>query len=108
MFDAASDPHLTADELSPASGLAKTTMSSKAKQVRDLLKMDYYTPEFLRENMIAKTRRSGTSRWTAWSWTPGRVPGRGLPARLHPHIPALGPEGTVTFMDEINARRSPG
>jgi Domain of unknown function (DUF6398) len=54
LFDPASKPHLTADELGTAFGVAKSTMSSKAKQVRDLLAMSYATAEFLRADVIAE------------------------------------------------------
>jgi hypothetical protein len=37
LSDPAREPYLTADELSEAFGVAKATMGSKAKQVRDLL-----------------------------------------------------------------------
>ena len=39
LFDPASEPYVTADQLSPAFRVAKTTMGSKARQVRDLLRL---------------------------------------------------------------------
>lgn len=52
LFDPATKPCATADDLSTAFGVAKSTLGTKAKQVRDLTKMDYGTPEFLRQDMI--------------------------------------------------------
>jgi hypothetical protein len=54
VFDRTQQPHLTAEEMSTAFGVSKSTMSSKAKQVRDMLKMDYFSPEFQRAAMIAQ------------------------------------------------------
>ena len=52
LFDSATKPYATADDLSAAFGIAKSTLSAKAKQVRDLTKMSWGTAEFLREDMI--------------------------------------------------------
>src|SRR6201989_1093802 len=52
LFDPSTKPYATADDLSAAFGVAKSTLGAKAKQVRDLTKMDYGTPEFLRQDMI--------------------------------------------------------
>jgi hypothetical protein len=38
LFDSATKPYATADDLSAAFGVAKSTLSAKAKQVRDLTK----------------------------------------------------------------------
>jgi hypothetical protein len=46
-------------------------MSSKAKQVRDLLKMSYLTAEFMCAHVVAEKPVIWFSRWTAWRWTPG-------------------------------------
>ena len=46
LFDSATKPYATADDLSAAFGVAKSTLSAKAKQVRDLTKMSWGTPEF--------------------------------------------------------------
>jgi hypothetical protein len=53
LFDASSEPHATADELSDAFGISKSTMSGKAKQVRDMLKMSHFSAEFQRADLIA-------------------------------------------------------
>ena len=103
LFDTSSEPHLTADELSAAFGIAKSTMSSKAKQVRDLLKMDQFTAEFLRADVIAENpmvwfievddlvmdSRSLPLDYQVVAFQRGYIP----------YIPALGPEGTAAVID---------
>jgi Domain of unknown function (DUF6398) len=53
--DPASEPHVTADELSEAFGVAKSTMGSKARQVRDLLRISPFSPEFSRADVAAQS-----------------------------------------------------
>lgn len=103
LFDASSEPHLTADELSAAFGIAKSTMGSKAKQVRDLLKMDYFTTEFMRADVLAQNpmvwfievdglvmdSRSLSIDYQVMAFQRGYIP----------YIPALGPEGTAALMN---------
>jgi hypothetical protein len=52
--DPASEPHVTADELSEAFGVAKSTMGSKARQVRYLLRISPFSPEFSRADVAAQ------------------------------------------------------
>jgi hypothetical protein len=103
LFDASGEPHLTADELSAVFGIAKSTMSSKAKQVRDLLKMDQFTTEFMRADVMAENP-------IVWFIeVDGLVmDSRSLPIDYQvvafqrgyiPYIPALGPEGAAVAMD---------
>ena len=103
LFDASTEPYLTADELSAAFGIAKSTMGSKAKQVRDLLKMDHFTTEFMRAELIAENP-------LVWFIeVDGLVmDSRSLPIDYQvaafdrgyiPYIPALGAEGTAAIMD---------
>jgi Domain of unknown function (DUF6398) len=54
LFDPASQPHATADQLSEAFGLAKGTIGSKAKHVRDLLQIGPFAPEFQRAELAAR------------------------------------------------------
>ena len=54
VFDPASEPYVTADELSEAFGVAKSTMGSKARQVRDLLRISPFSPEFERADVAAQ------------------------------------------------------
>jgi len=102
LFDSSRELHRTADELSAAFGVAKTTMGSKAKQVRDMLKMSYFKPEFLRADVIAENPM-------VWFIEVDGLPmdARSLPLDLQtvafrrgyiPYIPALGPEGTAALM----------
>lgn len=52
LFDPESGFGVTADQLSEAFGVAKSTMSSKAKQVRDLLGISPYSLEFQRADVV--------------------------------------------------------
>ena len=54
LSDPASEPCVTADQLSAAFGVAKGTMSSKARQVRDLLRISDFSPEFQRADVAAQ------------------------------------------------------
>lgn len=53
LSDPSTEPHLTADELSGGFGVAKATMGTKANLVRDLLKIDQFSAEFRRADVIA-------------------------------------------------------
>jgi hypothetical protein len=54
VFDPASEPYVTAGELSEAFGVAKSTMGSKARQVGDLLRVSPFSPEFQRADVAAQ------------------------------------------------------
>ena len=45
---------VTADQLSATFGVAKSTMSSKARQVRDLLRISHFSPEFQRADVAVQ------------------------------------------------------
>jgi hypothetical protein len=104
LFDSATRPYATADDLSAAFGVAKSTLSAKAKQVRDLTKMSWGTAEFLREDMIA------ASPMIWFIQVDGLiVDARGLPLPVQaqafelgviPYIPALGRDGTAAWLSE--------
>ena len=100
LFDPSREPYRTADELGDAFGVAKTTMGSKAKQVRDMLKMDYITPEFVRadvadddaavwivevDGLVMDVRSLSLDIQT-----------KAFARRLHPVHPALGRDGSRT------------
>lgn len=51
LSDPSTEPCATADQLSEAFGVAKSTMSSKAKQVRDLLRISPFSLEFSRADV---------------------------------------------------------
>src|SRR5436190_13546490 len=46
LFDRAQDIFMTGDQLSELTGVSKSTLGNKAKQVRQLLKLKYFDPEF--------------------------------------------------------------
>ena len=104
LFDSATNPYATADDLSAAFGVAKSTLSAKAKQVRDLTKMSWGTAEFLREDMI----EASPMIW--YIQVDGLiVDARGLPLPVQaqafelgviPYIPALGRDGTTAWLSE--------
>ena len=107
LFDRTQQPHVTPDDLSAVFRLSKSTMSAKAKQVRDLLKMDF-SPEFQSVAMIAQNpvvwfiQVDGLivdARHTDVE-TQVMAYGRGL----IPYVPALGPEGTASSVDPLLAR----
>jgi hypothetical protein len=108
LFDSSTKPYATADDLSAAFGVAKSTLGAKAKQVRDLTKMDYGTPEFLREDIV------DSSPMTWFIEVDGLiVDARELPPQVQaqafdlgviPYIPALGRDGTAELLSQ--ARRS--
>ena len=54
LFDPASEPYVTADQLSEAFGVAKSTMGNKARQVRDLLRIGPFSPDFQRAGVAAQ------------------------------------------------------
>jgi Domain of unknown function (DUF6398) len=54
LFDPASEPCVTADQLGKAFGVAKSTMGSKARQVRELLRISPFSPEFQRADVAAQ------------------------------------------------------
>jgi hypothetical protein len=84
--------------------ISKTTMGSKAKQVRDMLKMSYFKPEFLRADVIAENPMVWFIEVDGLA-----MDARSLPLDLQtvafrrgyiPYIPALGPEGTAALMQK--------
>lgn len=99
LFDPACKPVVTADQLSVAFGVAKSTMGGKAKQVRDLLRIGPLSPEFQR----AEVARQNPLAWII------EVDGLAMDARhlpldiqvaafergLIPYIPALSPDATT-------------
>jgi len=101
LFDRESEPYLTADELGEAFGLSKSTMSNKAKQVRDMLNMSWSAAEFQRADMIAQNP-------AVWFMQVNGIvmDARSVPVDYQieayvrgiiPYIPAYGPEGTAAF-----------
>lgn len=52
LFDKSFEPHLTPDDICNYFNTKKSTVSSKAKTIRDILKLEYYDKEFSTENMV--------------------------------------------------------
>jgi hypothetical protein len=104
LFDPTTEPCVTTDELANQFGVAKASMSSKAKKVRDLIGIDHFSPEFLRADVIASTPfvwmiqlndlvidvRQAHLEIQAEAFRQGVIP----------YIPALGPDGTQTLLSE--------
>jgi hypothetical protein len=101
LFDSSTKPYLTADDLANASGLSKSTLSARAKQIRDLLKMDW-AAEYMRVDLV------DDSPMTWFIQVDGLiVDARNLPLEIQleacqigaiPYIPALGREGTAAIL----------
>ena len=102
LFDRSTEPFVTHDDLANAVGLSKSTLSQKAKQIRDMLNMTWGTPEFLRAERID----ANPIIWFI------KVNGRLYDARkvcveiqveaylkgIIPYVPDLGPDGTAAAM----------
>jgi hypothetical protein len=53
LFDRTQRPHMTGDDLSKLTGVPKSTLSNKAKMIRDLLRIGPFEPEFCRQELLA-------------------------------------------------------
>ena len=51
LFDKSFEPYVTAEQISEYFGTKKSTVSNKARQIKDLFKMGYYDSEFSTHNM---------------------------------------------------------
>jgi Domain of unknown function (DUF6398) len=103
LFDPAIGPTATADQLSEAFGVAKTTMGSKAKQVRDLLRISPFSPEFQRADVAARNPLVWIMEVNGLA-----VDARHVPVNVQveafergfiPYVPALGPDGTAAWQE---------
>lgn len=102
LFDQSSRPSASAEDLSKAFGVAKSTLTTKAKQVRDLLKLGYESADFLLETVI------DASPMVWFISVDGLiVDARDLPLPeqteafskgIIPYIPALGRDGTAEWL----------
>jgi Domain of unknown function (DUF6398) len=99
LSDPASEPCVTADELSEAFGVAKSTMGSKARQVRDLLRISPFSPEFQRADVAAQNPLIWFIEVNGLAVDARHVPLEiqieAFERRLIPYVPALGPDGTA-------------
>ena len=99
LSDPASQPCVTADQLSAAFGVAKSTMSSKARQVRDLLRISHFSPEFQRADVAAQNPLAWIIEVNGLAVDARHVP-PGIQAEAYrrgliPYIPAPGPDETA-------------
>jgi uncharacterized protein DUF6398 len=99
LSDPAGEPCATADQLSAAFGVAKSTMSSKARLVRDLLRMSHFSQEFQRADVAARNPLAWIIQVNGLA-----VDARHLPLDVQveafqrgliPYVPALGPDETA-------------
>jgi len=51
LFDKSFEPYITLDELNDFFGTTKSTTGNKSKQIRDMLKLNYYDKEFSTRKM---------------------------------------------------------
>lgn len=59
MFDPAQMPHATADQLSERLGVKKTTMTNKARLIRDSVKLSHFDAQFMRRDLVEAS---------PWAW----------------------------------------
>ena len=99
LSDPASEPCVTADQLSVAFGVAKSTMSSKARQVRDLLRISHFSPEFQRADVVAQNPLAWIIEVNGLAVDARHVPpdiqAEAFQRGLIPYLPALGPDETA-------------
>ena len=99
LFDRSTEPYVAQDDLAGAFGLSKSTLGQKGKQIRDMLKMTWGTPEFLRAEMIDANPM-------IWFIEVNGLPfdARELPVEIQveayrqgviPYVPELGRDGTA-------------
>jgi hypothetical protein len=53
LFDPSQSPHLTTDEVSRLTGVAKSTLARRAAEIEDLLRISPFQPGFCRRALIA-------------------------------------------------------
>ena len=51
LFDKSFEPYVTAEQISEFFGTKKSTVSNKARQIKDMLKLGYYDSEFSTQKM---------------------------------------------------------
>ena len=103
LFDPAIGPTVTADQLSEAFGVAKTTMGSKARQVRGLLRISPFSPEFERADVAAQNPLKWIIEVDGLAVDVRHVPldiqVAAFERGLIPYVPALGPDGTAAWQE---------
>ena len=116
LFDRTQRPHLTGDDLSALTGVPKSTLASKAKLIRDALRIGQMDPEFSRRELLASSPM-------AWMVSVGGfiVDARTLPPELQaearrrgliPDLPITGTRGGEQTAggggDDVEQPRRPG
>ncbi len=102
LFERSSEPYVSHDDLAEVFGLSKSTLGQKARQVRDMLKMTWGTPEFLRAEQVDGSPM-------IWFIEVNGIPldARCLPLEIQveaylkgiiPYIPDLGRAGTAAVI----------
>jgi hypothetical protein len=98
LTDATLEPYLTADELSQAFGVAKSTMSNKARLVEDLLGISPFSPEFVRTDIAEHSSLTWIVELDGLAVDARHIPfefqAEAFQRGLIPYIPALGRDGT--------------
>ncbi len=99
LADPASEPCITADQLSAAFGVARSIMTSKARQVRDLLRISHFSLEFQRADVAAQNPLAWIIDVNGLAVDARHVP-PGIQAEAYrrgliPYVPALGPDETA-------------
>jgi hypothetical protein len=93
LFDSSQDIFMTGDQISLLTGIPKSTLSNKAKQIRDSLKLYQIHPEFSRRELLANSPVPWLVKFNGLI-----VDARTLPADVQAEarrkrlIPDLGPE----------------
>jgi hypothetical protein len=99
LLDPANEPCVTADQLSDAFGVAKSTMGSKARQVRDLLRISPLSPEFQRAEVIAQNPLNWIIAVNGLAvdvrHAPPYIQAEAFDRGLIPCMPALGADGAA-------------
>jgi hypothetical protein len=99
LSDPGSEPCMTADQLSAAFGVAKSTMGSKARQVRDLMRISHFSPEFQRADVVAQNPLAWIIEVDGLAVDARNVPpdiqAEAFQRGLIPYMPALGPDETA-------------
>jgi hypothetical protein len=93
LFDPTQQPHVTADRLSELLGVKKATMAGKAKLIRDILKMGFFSPDFLRSYLVDNSPLVWLVEINGMvvdaRTLPLPHPGQGASLRLIPYVPLL-------------------
>jgi hypothetical protein len=101
LFDRSTEPYVAHDDLADAFGLSKSTLGQKAKQIRDMLKMTWATPEFLRAERIDDNPMIWLIEVNGLAFD-----ARELPVEIQveaylkgiiPYVPVLGSDGTAAM-----------